>query len=668
MKISGLKAFLLAPGLLLISTIQANAESASMVWFGNSYSDAGQIWSNVPKMITGNYGVAKNLTIDSLNPKIYPSCWLSCHELTWPAFTVIDSGHYNYVVAQDNNPAYCYPLNASGSAAEANELTNWADHAKAAGGVLVIEQIWLNTSGNYPQAAQDRVDQWYDSLARATNSILAPCSHAWWIARQAQPGLEYIAPNWNDGAHPGTFGAYLNECSFFAALTGVSPVGLTFKQVTEGSVVTLSDADALFAQQKAWEAYQYFMPANDLTISNFTANPPASLAGVQTSVTFSATVTGTPSVSSVVLDLKPIGGTANTAMTKNGNVYSYTYAIPASVSLGPKTVSLRATNSAGNYKLARIRYYMEKPLKLKEARSSYDNKKVTVDFSEQINKATAENIANYSINNGVTISSATVGPDSNIVVLATSGLLANTTYTLTASNVGDNAGSVIPANSQDTFQYFTGGDGITGTYWQNQNLSGAPVGTRVDSSIDFPFGFQYSALWSNDWIGVRWDGQLQIPYTGTYTFNIRTSHPARMYLNNQLVVDGWAGGDTIFTGNTTVYKGIYPVKMEYASTQGTKFCTLRWSSNTKISKLQTVPHQFFFTGATTAVSRERVHATTHLAGAEYLVKQIDLRGRTISSIKTSSLEKIAVPGAGIYIMEITGIRNGTVVKRSCSVR
>jgi hypothetical protein len=95
-------------------------------------------------------------------------------------------------------------------------------------------------------------------VARATNSILSPCGHAWFYAYKQKPNLEYIEPNWNDAMHPGSFTAYLNTCCFYAVLTGKSPVGHTWHKVWFGDTITLPDSTALFAQQKAWEAYQYF--------------------------------------------------------------------------------------------------------------------------------------------------------------------------------------------------------------------------------------------------------------------------------------------------------------------------------------------------------------------------------------------------------------------------
>ena len=78
---------------------------------------------------------------------------------------------------------------------------------------------------------------------------------------------------------------------------------------------------------------------------------------------------------------------------------------------------------------------------------------VQVIFSEPLDQTTAETAAHYQIDNGVTVSGASLTADANIVVLATSSLSTGITYTLTVNNVTDTAGNPIAANSQTSFEY-----------------------------------------------------------------------------------------------------------------------------------------------------------------------------------------------------------------------
>jgi len=65
---------------------------------------------------------------------------------------------------------------------------------------------------------------------------------------------------------------------------------------------------------------------------------------------------------------------------------------------------------------------------------------VTVEFSEYMNKTSAESLSNYVLNNGVTISSAVLQEDNRTVLLTTSPLGSGVTYNLTISNAQNTAG------------------------------------------------------------------------------------------------------------------------------------------------------------------------------------------------------------------------------------
>jgi hypothetical protein len=257
---------------VLFAAIDLAAQTALRVgWFGNSYSEAGRQYAMLPKMIncTSECGVPSTDMTVEVTPYISPSCWLDCHETQWPAFAVIAAEGYDLVYAQDGTTGWFPPSiwYAQWAVPKADQYTRWAEEARSAGGRLIIPQLWIATTDPTPtDLTQATSDWWFDSLARETNSILVPAGHAWWYARKERPDLEYIDPGWNDGSHPGAFGAYLTLCCQYAAITGLSPVGSTWHKVWMGDTITIPEDEALFAQQKAWEAYLYFSdptPARD---------------------------------------------------------------------------------------------------------------------------------------------------------------------------------------------------------------------------------------------------------------------------------------------------------------------------------------------------------------------------------------------------------------------
>ncbi|MBM1106783.1 PQQ-dependent sugar dehydrogenase [Aurantibacter crassamenti] len=75
---------------------------------------------------------------------------------------------------------------------------------------------------------------------------------------------------------------------------------------------------------------------------------------------------------------------------------------------------------------------------------------VKVKFSEYVSSATANQLSNYSIDNGISISSAQLEPDGLNVVLTVSPISSNDTYNITVSNVKNIAGLTIIS---DTYSF-----------------------------------------------------------------------------------------------------------------------------------------------------------------------------------------------------------------------
>lgn len=83
------------------------------------------------------------------------------------------------------------------------------------------------------------------------------------------------------------------------------------------------------------------------------------------------------------------------------------------------------------------------------------NTNVVVQYSEFVDAISATNVANYSIDHGVTISNASLAADQITVTLTTSTLSTGITYTLTVNNVKDQATTpnTIATNTQKTFTF-----------------------------------------------------------------------------------------------------------------------------------------------------------------------------------------------------------------------
>jgi len=85
----------------------------------------------------------------------------------------------------------------------------------------------------------------------------------------------------------------------------------------------------------------------------------------------------------------------------------------------------------------------------------------------------------------------------------------------------------------------SGKTGMIGEYFDNINLSGEPVLTRVDSLINFRWRRSPAPGIPENQFSVRWTGKIIPPETRIYSLGTRTDDGARLYLNGQLLIEDW---------------------------------------------------------------------------------------------------------------------------------
>jgi beta-glucosidase len=139
-------------------------------------------------------------------------------------------------------------------------------------------------------------------------------------------------------------------------------------------------------------------------------------------------------------------------------------------------------------------------------------------------------------------------------------------------------------------QYVTTPDGsehgFSASYFDNQNLDGAPIVRRTDKAIE--------NVWTDDnrpagipadHFSVRWTGSLTAPSTGSYTFTINVDDGCRLWIGSALVIDAWQDGALRPVSGTIRLKAgqSYPIKVEYFQEAGEADCTLTWLTPTDTS-------------------------------------------------------------------------------------
>jgi len=139
-----------------------------------------------------------------------------------------------------------------------------------------------------------------------------------------------------------------------------------------------------------------------------------------------------------------------------------------------------------------------------------------------------------------------------------------------------------------------GGTGLSATYFNNQNFTN-PVLERVDATINFDWqlGSPASNI-SGDTYSILWEGEIQVPRSGTYTFYTNSDDGVRLWVNNKQMVDNWTvHAPTEDIGMITLNAGQkYDIRLEYFEETGGAAMQLRWSGPGILKSI--VPARYLF--------------------------------------------------------------------------
>lgn len=102
-------------------------------------------------------------------------------------------------------------------------------------------------------------------------------------------------------------------------------------------------------------------------------------------------------------------------------------------------------------------------------------------------------------------------------------------------------------------------------YFNNTSLSGSPALVRDEGQPNSNWGYGSPApgIIGNDYFSARWTRTLEfIP--GRYRFTVTTDDGARLWVNNQLIVNNWRNQPALpASGEIDLAGGAIPIRMEY---------------------------------------------------------------------------------------------------------
>src|SRR6266540_3444959 len=146
-----------------------------------------------------------------------------------------------------------------------------------------------------------------------------------------------------------------------------------------------------------------------------------------------------------------------------------------------------------------------------------------------------------------------------------------------------------------------GTGGLTARYFGNTTLSGQPALERIDPVVNFNWaGNSPDAALPANGFSARWNGQLASPTSEAYTFYLYSDAGARLWVNNQLVIDRWQPPFERQTRSVPVEMKAdtkADIRVEYYNAGGRAEMRLLWSSAS--TPKQIVPQQWLYPEAAT---------------------------------------------------------------------
>jgi hypothetical protein len=113
-------------------------------------------------------------------------------------------------------------------------------------------------------------------------------------------------------------------------------------------------------------------------------------------------------------------------------------------------------------------------------------------------------------------------------------------------------------------------------YFANTELSGRPVLSRIETSLDHDWGWgSPGAVVPRDSFSARWTQPLYFQ-GGLYRFTTYTDDGVRLWVDGQLLIDSWRPMRGYRSAWVRLDPGVHDVKMEYYERTGVALARLTW--------------------------------------------------------------------------------------------
>jgi uncharacterized repeat protein (TIGR03806 family) len=180
-------------------------------------------------------------------------------------------------------------------------------------------------------------------------------------------------------------------------------------------------------------------------------------------------------------------------------------------------------------------------------------------------------------------------PTTNSILYTAPFILTNTALVQAIAAQPGSVNSAVASASFLNSSAVGNGTGLLGAYWSNTTsaaftnigFNATPTLVRTDSVVNFTWGIGSPApTISTDSFVVRWTGSVQPQFSETYTFYTTSDDGARLWINDQLLVNRWVDQGATESSGTISLKAQqrYNIRMEYYDHTGNASAMLSWSS------------------------------------------------------------------------------------------
>ncbi len=217
------------------------------------------------------------------------------------------------------------------------------------------------------------------------------------------------------------------------------------------------------------------------------------------------------------------------------------------------------------------------------------------------------------------------------------------------------------------------GTGLQGEYYNSIDLSGSPVLTRIDSTINFSWnsGSPESSTVNTDYFSVRWSGQILALYDEEYTFRTYSDDGIRLWVGNTLVINNWTDHAPVYnSGSITLEANTkYDIVLEYYERTGGAVAQLEWSSASLsqeiVSKSNLYSEESIGEGCSSAFSDEVYISSEHVTPV--MPDSVSVDRDIVGVSDPDSITLTAYGGVGGTLRWYSGACGGTEIGADTSI-